>query len=120
MSDSSKRDEWDQHNRDEAKERAAQQEAAGPAYRPVPTEPYVSLSGAPASRDADLDVRVLIAEYERASAAERLAWLAARDLVGAQSGTAAWNEWRDSVERTQKAARALVNYDAGRWAGGPD
>lgn len=114
MSNSSKRDEWDQHNRDEAKARAAQQEAAGPTYRPVPTEPYASLSGSPASRDADLDVGVLIEEYERANAAERLAWLAARDLVADRSGTAAWNEWRDAVERSQKAARALVNFDTGR------
>lgn len=116
MSDASKRDEWEQHNRDEAKERAAQQEAAGPMYRPVPTEPYASLGGSPEVRNADLDVGILIDNYERAAAAERLAWLATRDLIPDESGAGAWNAWRDAVERTQQAARALVNYDAGRSA----
>ena len=112
MSDSNKRDQWDQHNRDESQERAAQQEAAGPGHRPVPTEPYANLSGSPDARDADLDVTALIDEYERATAAERSAWHAARDLVGHQTGGEAWNAWRDAVERTEKAARFLVNYEA--------
>ena len=110
MSDSSKRDEWDQHNRDEAKQRAAQQEAAGAGYRPVPNEAYATLSGPPQARDADLDVAVLIDEYERATAAERLAWLAVRGTAVHETGIDAWNRWRDAVERTQKAARSLVNH----------
>ena len=114
MSDTSKRDEWDQHNRDEAKERAAQQEAAGPMHMPVPTEPYANLSGSPGARDAGLDRSGLFDEYERAMAAERTAWLAARDLVADGSGIRAWNAWRDAVERTQQAARSVVNYQAGR------
>lgn len=114
LSDSSKRDEWDQHNRDEAKERAAQQKAAGPTYKPVPTEPYANLSGSPAASDADLDVTILIDEYERAAAAERTVWLTARDLVSDQAGMGAWEAWRDAVERTQQAARSLVNYQTGR------
>ena len=114
MSDFSKRDEWDQHNRDEAKERAAQQEAAGPTYRPVPTEPYASLGGSAAGSDADLDVTVLIDEYERAAAAERMAWLPARDLAADDTGSRAWEAWRDAVERTQQAARSLVNHQTGR------
>ena len=116
MSNSSKRDEWDQHNRDEANERAAQQEAAGPGHRPVPTEAYANLSGSPGARDADMDVGALVGEYERATAAERLAWLAVRDLVASDIGTDGWNAWRDAVERTQKAARTLVNYGTGRFA----
>ena len=116
MSDTSKRDEWDQHNRDEAKERAAQQEAAGSMHRPVPTEPYANLSGSPGARDADLDRAALFDEYGRAMAAEHMAWLAARDLVADERGIGAWNAWRDAVERTQQAARAVVNYQAGRSA----
>ena len=117
MSDSSKRDEWDQHNRDEARERAVQQEAAGASYRPVPTERYANLSGSPAATDADLDVTVLIDEYERAAAAERTAWLSARDLLADETGPGTWDAWRDAVERTQQAARSLVNYQTGRSAG---
>jgi hypothetical protein len=110
MSESSKRDEWDRHNRDEAKERAAQQSAAGPTHRPVPVEPYVSLTEQPAARDTDLNLAVLVEEYERATAAERLAWLAQRNRVAEARGTEAWNAWRDAVERTQRAVRLLVNY----------
>ncbi len=116
MSDFSKRDEWDQHNRDEAKKRAAQQEAAGPTYRPVPIEPYASLGGSPGAGDVDLDVTVLTDEYERAAAAERTAWLQARDLIADETGSGAWDAWRDAVERTQQAARSLVNYQTGRSA----
>jgi hypothetical protein len=112
MTDSSKRDEWDRHNRDEAKERAVQQEAAGMAYRPVLTEPYANLSGAPEARDAELDIAALAAEYERSADAERVAWLAVRDLVAHERDLAAWNAWRDAVERTQQAARSLVNHKA--------
>jgi hypothetical protein len=64
-----------------------------------------------------VDLDVLIGEYEHATATERLAWLAARDLVAGEGGTAAWKTWRDAVERTQKAARALVNFDTGRSTG---
>lgn len=116
MSDSTKRDEWDRHNRDEANERAAQQEAAGAAYKPVLTEPYANLSGSPGVNDAKLDVAALVDEYERASAAERAAWLAVRDLVAQEHDSGAWNAWRDAVERTQQAARSLVNYGTGRSA----
>lgn len=116
MSDASKRDEWDQHNRDEAKERAAQQEAAGPMHMPVPTEPYANLGGSPGSRDADPDTTDLFGEYERATAAERTAWIAARDRVADEAGIGAWNAWRDAVERTQQAARSLVDYQTGRSA----
>lgn len=114
VSDASKRDEWDQHNRDEAKERAAQQEAAGPGYKPVPSAPYASLGGSPEARDAAVNVAALVDEYERAAAAERLAWVAARDLVAHDTGSGPWNAWRDAVERTQKAARRLVNRATGQ------
>lgn len=114
MSDFSKRDEWDRHNRDEAKERAAQQESAGPAYKPVLTQPYANLSGAPEARDAELDISVLVDDYERATAAERVAWLAMRDLISQENDSAEWNAWRDAVERTQQAARSLVNHEASR------
>jgi hypothetical protein len=117
MSDSSKRDEWDRHNRDEAKERAAQQEAAGTAHKPVLTQPYANLSGSPGANDAKLDLAALVDEYERATAAERAAWLAVRDLMTHEHDSGAWNAWRDAVERTQQGARALVNYEAGRSAG---
>ena len=115
MSDANKRDEWEQHNRDEANARAAQQEAAGPMHRPVPTEPYARLSGSAEARIADLDVGALIDAYERATNAERVAWLAARDLIPDENGIGAWNAWRDAVERTQQAARSLVNYDTARF-----
>lgn len=118
MSDSTKRDEWDQHNRDEAKERALQQEAAGPGYQPVPAAPYTNLGGSPGAKDGERDVAALVEEYERAAAAERLAWLAARVLADPAAGAGAWNAWRDAVERTQKATRALVNDDAGPSLGG--
>lgn len=113
MSESSKRDEWDQHNRDEAKQRALQQESAGAESRPVPAGPYAHLSGSPAGKGTELNVTGLIAEYERATAAERLAWLAARDLIAREIRAEAWNGWRDAVERTQEAARTLVNHDTG-------
>jgi hypothetical protein len=109
MSESSKRDEWDEHNRDEARERAAQQESAGPTHRPVPVEPYASLGGLPAAPHAVRDVSALVEEYERATETERLAWLALRDTVAEDRGSEAWNRWRDAVERTQQAARSLVN-----------
>lgn len=118
MTDNSKRDQWDQHNRDEAKERAAQQEAAGPGHRPVPTAAYANVVGSPALPHADLDVAALIDEYERATAAERQAWLAVRDLLAHDSGAAIWNAWRDAVERTQRAARSIVDYATARCAPG--
>lgn len=113
-----KRDEWDRHNRDEAQARADQQAAAGPTHNPVPLEPYAAGSTQPAARDADadLDAAALAGEYERAAAAERQAWLAARSVMDDDSGSSrqAWDEWRDSVERTQRAARRLVNYSTAR------
>lgn len=114
MSDSSKRDEWDRHNRDEAKERAAQQASAGPGHEPVITEPYAMLGGVPGGGVGKLDVASLVDEYERAMAAERVAWLAVRDLVAQEHDSGAWNAWRDAVERTQQAARSLVDQDAAR------
>ena len=116
MNDPTKRDQWDQHNRDEAMERAVQQEAAGPSHRPVPAEPYASAGASPAARDASVDAAALRDDYERATAAERLAWLAVRDLLADGSAAGALNEWRDAVERTQQAARALVSYESGRSA----
>jgi hypothetical protein len=121
VSDSSKRDQWDQHNRDEAKERATQQESAGPGHRPVPVQTYANLSGSPEAPGIPLDVAVLIDEYERATAAERLAWLGARNSIAGRSDSNAWNSWRDAVERTQRAARSLVDHETGRWReGAPD
>ena len=114
MNDAIKRDEWDQHNRDEAKERAAQQETAGPTHAPVRTEPYANLAGTHAAAGADVDVAVLIEAYERATESERRAWLAARELVAQDGRVGAWNAWRDAVERTQQAARCLVDHGAGR------
>jgi hypothetical protein len=111
MSEENKRDEWDRHNRDEAKERAAQQALAGPSHRPVPAQPYASLNVQPAARDADLNLAALVEEYERATSAEHVAWLALRSRIAEAGGTALWNAWRDAVERTQRAMRLLVNYD---------
>jgi hypothetical protein len=110
-----KRDEWDRHNRDEAQARADQQAAAGPTHKPVPLEPYAAGGTQPAARDADLDAGALADEYERAAAAERQAWLAARNLIDDDGGgKLAWDEWRDAVERTQRAARRIVNYRTAR------
>lgn len=114
MSDSSKRDEWDRHNRDEAKERAAQQEAAGAGHKPILSAPYANVSGSPGANEAHRDVAVLVDEYERATATERMAWLAVRDSLAYEHDSAAWNAWRDAVERTQQAARSLVNYETRR------
>lgn len=116
MSNSDKRDEWDQHNRDEAKERAAQQEAAGSAFRPVLAAPYASLGGSPAGSEAPLDAAPLVDEYERATVAERRAWLAVRDVIAHEPDADGWNAWRDAVERTQLAVRSLVNYETARSA----
>jgi hypothetical protein len=113
MSTPTKRDEWDRHNRDEATARDAQQEAAGPTHRPVPAEPYASPNVQPAAPDARLDVATLIQDYERATMAERVAWLATRDRMADESGIEAWNAWRDAVERTQRAARRLVDHGTG-------
>ena len=111
-----KRDEWDRHNRDEAQARADQQTAAGPTHKPVPLEPYAAASTQPAARDADLDAGALAEEYERAAAAERQAWLAFRNGIEDDSGGGqqAWDEWRDALERAQRAARRIVNYRTAR------
>src|SRR6185503_7941602 len=109
MSESNKRDEWDEHNRDEATKRAVQQKSAGPTHRPVPVAPYASHGGLPATPEAARDVGALIQDYERAAETERLAWLALRHSVADDRSSEAWNHWRDAVERTQQAARSLVN-----------
>jgi len=102
---STKRDEFDRHNRDEAQERAVQQVAAGPTHKPVPVEPYATTAVEPAARGASADLTSLVEEYERATSAELMAWHAARDQLAGSASVQSWNQWRDSVERTQRAAR---------------
>lgn len=111
MDTPNKRDEWDRHNRDEAAARAAQQVAAGSTHTPVAVETYATSTIEPNPADAQLNVATLIEEYERATAAEHVAWLAARLQVADPGGAQSWNQWRDTVERTQRAARRLVNYN---------
>jgi hypothetical protein len=110
----SDRDRWDRQNRDEAAARAAQQEAAGPTHRPVPVAPYAGVSLQPKPGDRHADVELLVREYESATAAEQVAWAALGDLASRPAESTAWNRWRDAVERTQRAARALVNFDTAR------
>jgi hypothetical protein len=114
MDTANKRDVWDRHNRDEAAARAAQQDAAGPTHKPVAVEAYATSTIEPHSNDAQVNVATLIEEYERATAAEHVAWLAARLQAADPAGVQSWNGWRDSVERTQRAARCLVNYNIAR------
>lgn len=109
----SAREQWDRHNRDEAAARGAQQQAAGPDHSPVPAAPYASSAIQPAAADAHMDAARLADEYERASAAERAAWLRARGAIG-DAGAQQWNDWRDAVERTHRAALDLVNYSNAR------
>lgn len=97
MSEPSKRNEWDEHNRDEAKELATQQQSAGPTHRPVPVEPYVSVGGSQAHAGAIRYVGALTETYERATAAERLAWLALRNSLA---------DDRSSSEREPVARRS--------------
>lgn len=110
----SAREQWDRHNRDEAAARDAQQEAAGPDHSPVRAEPYASSAMQPGAADACMDAVRLAAEYERAAAAERVAWLRARSALGQAGGAREWSEWRDAVERTHSAALGLVNYGNAR------
>ena len=109
MTEPNKRDEWDRHNRDEAQARAAQQVSAGPTHRPVVPELYARVGAPSQGERAERSLAALVDEYERATTGERLAWLALRACIESQGADAGeWDEWRDALERTQSAARALI------------
>jgi hypothetical protein len=112
MSDTADRDQWDRQNRDEAAARAAQQASAGSMHRPVPAEQYTASSSPPDPRDAVADVAILAQEYERALRNERDIWLEVQPRLGGNDPQlrTRWNDWRDAVEHTERAARRLVNH----------
>lgn len=95
----------DQHSRDEAEMRRAQQVSAGLGHSPV--EPYPQHGAQPqdalASHDSAGDA------YEGALRREQAAWQRLKSLAPGASTGPAWHEWRSAVEERDRATRVLIN-----------
>ncbi len=95
----------DQHGRDEARMRRAQQLSAGTDHSPVEAkpqhgaQPHNSLSGEDAAVDA----------YEAALLKEQAAWQHLKSVPRGPTLAGAWHEWRSAVDERDRATRLLIN-----------
>jgi hypothetical protein len=104
MDDNDARAMNDQHSRDEAEMRRLQQQAAGDGHSPVEAYPQ---HGAEPGRSRPADT--LVADYERTLAQERAAWETVKASGLESDFSTAWQAWRTTVEKRDKATRLLIN-----------
>jgi hypothetical protein len=99
----------DQHSREEAVLRQAQQHSAGGSHQPAQALPPHGEPPASAQSSAALQQ-----DYEAAQRSEQAAWSRVTGLPGEAGFDAdAWEAWRDTVEARDRATRLLINLSLG-------
>ena len=95
----------DDHTREEAELRRAQQREAGDTHHPVRDKPFHGEQ--PVVHHSS---NLLNRGYEDALRREAQAWKAVHGLPGDDGfSEEAWEDWRDAVEEREKATRMMIN-----------
>lgn len=95
----------DEHSRDEAEMRRAQQRAAGSGHAPVEAYPQHGAQPLDCLRAG----RSAVEGYEHALGAEQAAWVQLKSAPAGPAFGAAWHTWRSAVEDRDRATRVLIN-----------